>query len=399
MLQYTLFCGIFLTKQQYKEEKMPFKRQRPDLKISSEVRETLIKISKSRTEKASRVERAKMILLYTSGSTISTIARQLATNRPKVERCIDKALHLGAMAALDDLPRSGKPPEITPEAKAWLVNLACKKPKELGYSYELWTNRLLARHARSHCHRAEHPCLSKIRRGTISKILKKSDVRPHKITYYLERRDPDFDQKMIQVLHVYKQVELIKKEKAQKPPVAIISYDEKPGIQAISSKAKDLSPVPGKYACIARDYEYKRHGTLTLLAGIDLLNGHVHGMVSDRHRSREFVQYLQILDKYYPDDITIRIIMDNHSAHISKETRRYLSTVPNRFEFIFTPTHGSWLNIIECLFAKMAKTFLRAIRVDSKEELKQRILKWIDEVNATPVVFRWKYGLDLISAI
>lgn len=105
---------------------------------------------------------------------------------------------------------------------------------------------------------------------------------------------------MIQVLHVYEQVELIKKEKDQKPPVAIISYDEKPGIQAISSKAKDLSPVPGKYACIAGDYEYKRHGTLRLMAGIDLLNVHVHGMVSDRHRNREFVQYLQMLDEYFP---------------------------------------------------------------------------------------------------
>lgn len=376
---------------------MPFKRQRADLIISPEVRDTLEIISKSRTEKASRVERAKMILLYTTGSTISAIARQLSTNRPKVERCIDKALHLGALAALDDLHRSGKPPEITPEAKAWLVNLACKKPKELGYSYELWTNRLLASHARSHCHKAGHPSLSKINRGTVSKILSKSDVRPHKITYYLERRDPDFDQKMIQVLHVYKQVELIKKEKDQTPPIAIISYDEKPGIQAISSKAKDLPPVAGKYSCIARDYEYKRHGTLSLLAGIDLLNGHVHGMVADRHRSREFIQYLQMIDAYYPDDITIRMILDNHSAHISKETRKYLATVPNRFEFIFTPTHGSWLNIIESLFAKMAKTFLRAIRVDSKDDLKRRILKWVDEVNSTPVVFRWKYGLELIS--
>ena len=157
--------------------------------------------------------------------------------------------------------------------------------------------------------------------------------------------------------------------------------------------------MPGKYSCVARDYEYIRHGTVSLLAGIDLLSGRVHGMVTDRHRSREFVQFLKILDTNYSQDITIRIILDNHSAHISKETRRYLATVPNRFEFIFTPTHGSWLNIIECLFAKMAKTFLRAIRVDSKQELKQRILKWIDEINVTPVVLRWKYGLDQILSI
>ena len=133
------------------------------------------------------------------------------------------------------------------------------------------------------------------------------------------------------------------------------------------------------------------------LAGIDLLNGQVHGIVTDRHRSREFVQYLKILDETYSKDITIRIILDNHSAHISKETRGYLATVPNRFDFVFTPTHGSWLNIIESLFAKMAKTFLRGIRVNSKDELKQRILKWIEELNESPVVFRWKWRLNTIS--
>ncbi len=376
---------------------MPFKRKRPKLVITKEVQQKLEQISRSRSESASRVERAKIILKYSEGVTVSAIARQLSTNRPKVERCIDKALQLGALTALDDLPRPGKPPEITLEAKAWLVNLACQKPKELGYSFELWTNRLLAKHAREHCKENGHPSLAKINRGTISKILNKSDVRPHKITYYLERRDPDFDRKMTQVLHVYKQVELIKQMGEDAPPVTVVSYDEKPGIQAISSVAPDLPPISGKYSCIARDYEYKRHGTLSLLAGIDLLNGQVHGIVADRHRSREFIQYLKMLDANYSKDITIRIILDNHSAHISKETREYLATVPNRFDFVFTPTHGSWLNIIESLFAKMAKTFLRGIRVDSKNDLKQRILKWIEELNESPVVFRWKWRLDTIS--
>lgn len=376
---------------------MPFKSKRPELTIALEVKDKLEQISKSRTESASRIERANMILEYSKGVTVSAIARQLSTNRPKVDRCIDKALQLGALTALDDLPRPGKPPEITAEAKAWLINLACKKPKELGYSFELWTNRLLVKHTREHCKESGHPSLAKINRGTVSKILNKSDVRPHKITYYLERRDPDFDRKMTQVLHVYKQVELIKQMGKDTPPVAIVSYDEKPGIQAISSVAPDLPPTPGKYSCIARDYEYKRHGTLSLLAGIDLLNGQVHGIVTDRHRSREFVQYLKILDETYSKDITIRIILDNHSAHISKETREYLATVPNRFDFVFTPTHGSWLNIIESLFAKMAKTFLRGIRVNSKDELKQRILKWIEELNESPVVFRWKWRLNTIS--
>ena len=376
---------------------MPFKRKRPELVIDQEVKNKLEQISKSRTESASRIERAKNLLEYAKGGTVSAIARQLSTNRPKVERCIDKALQIGALTALDDLPRSGKPPEITLEARAWLINIACQKPKELGYSLELWTNRLLAKHAQEHCKEHGHASLANINRGTVSKILNKSDVRPHKTTYYLEKRDPDFESKMTQVLHVYKQVELIKEMDGDTPPVTILSYDEKTGIQAIANVAPELPPVPGKYSCIARDYEYKRHGTVSLLSGIDLLNGQVHGLVADRHRSSEFVQYLKMVDAIYSKDITIRIILDNHSAHISKETRKYLATVPNRFDFIFTPKHGSWLNIIESLFAKMTTTFLRGIRVNSKDELKQRILKWIEELNEAPVVFRWKWGLDKIS--
>ena len=113
----------------------------------------------------------------------------------------------------------------------------------------------------------------------------------------------------------------------------------------------------------------------------------------------EGLSALEVLDKIIEEAgrLGLKIILDNHSAHISKETREYLSTVPNRFDFVFTPTHGSWLNIIESLFAKMAKTFLRGIRVNSKAQLKQRILKWIDELNESPIVFRWKWKLDTIS--
>src|SRR5205823_7252562 len=100
-------------------------------------------------------------------------------------------------------------------------------------------------------------------------------------------------------------------------PVAIVSYDEKPGIQAIASTAPDLPPQPGTHATFARDHEYKRHGTLSLLAGIDLLTGHVHACIEDRHRSREFIGFLMRLDAGYPADTGIKLILDNHSAHIS----------------------------------------------------------------------------------
>jgi len=377
---------------------MPFQKKRPVLVLTKEMQAKLDSISRSRTEKASRVERAKMLLAYAGNASISSIARKSSTNRPKVERCIDKALQLGILAAIDDLPRSGKKVRLSPEARAWLVSLACQKPKNLGYSLELWTTNLLALHCRKHCEEAGHPSLANISRGTVSKILRKSAVRPHKITYYLERKDPEFDAKMAQVLHVYREVQVLHKNgETDATKLAILSYDEKPGIQAIGLISPDLPPVKDKHPQTARDYEYKRLGTLSLLASIDLLNGHVHGMVADRHRSAEFVEHLKALDSHYPGNATIRMILDNHSAHISKETRKYLASVPNRFEFIFTPTHGSWLNLIESFFSKMARTLLRGIRVKSKEELKMRIEKWLKEINQDPVVFRWKYGLDAID--
>ena len=378
---------------------MPFTSTRPKLQLSEKELEELRKMSRSRTESLSRIERAKILLSYYADETVSSIARKLNTNRPKVERTINKALQVGALSALQDLPRTGKPRAIQTEAKTWVLSLACQKPRDLGYASEIWTTDELAKHIRSHCREAGHPSLSRLSRGTVSKILSKAEIRPHKIQYYLERRDPEFETKMMQVLHVYKEVELIQSRlKAnEKETVAILSYDEKPGIQALSNKAPDLPPVPGKHSSLNRDYEYKRLGTVSLLASIDLLNGQVHGQVRDRHRSVEFIDHLKHLDDVYPKDIKIKMILDNHSSHISKETQKYLNTVPNRFEFIFTPTHGSWLNIIETFFSKIARTFLKGLRVNSVEELKDRFDKYFDEINTMPTVFKWKYKLDEIS--
>jgi len=379
---------------------MPFQRKRPELVLTEEEKSLLRSFSHSRKEPSVEVERAKILLAYAGGESISSIARRFETNRPKIERCVDKALQLGVLTSLRDLPRSGRKQTITEEARAWLVDLACQKPKDFGYSYELWTTRLLAKHAREHGPAQGHPSLAKLVRGTVSKILTQREIRPHKIRYYLEKRDPEFEIKMKQVLCVYKEVQLLREaDDDTSSMIAILSYDEKPGIQALQAKAPDLPPVPGKYEAVSRDYEYIRHGTVSLMAGIDLLNGKVHAQVVDRHRSREFVQFLKMVDQKYDSGVKIRIILDNHSAHISKETRGYLATVPNRFDFVFTPKHGSWLNLIEMFFSKMAKTMLRGIRVSSKRELKERILQFIDEINADPVVFKWSYKLDSVAVV
>src|ERR1700747_2342778 len=358
----------------------------------------LTAISRSRTEAARRVQRAQMLRMYGENLSFFAIGRKRGVQQQTVQRCIERAMACGPLAALDDRPRPGKEPTITPEAKAWLVSLACEKAKEHGYPHELWTTRLLARHAREHAPRAGHKCLANLVQGTVCKILGQEEIKPHKVRYYLERRDAEFEQKMAEVLCVYRQVQVLKKAaakpKKRRKPVAIISYDEKPGIQAIATTAPDLPPVPGVHPTFARDHEYKRHGTLSLLAGIDLLTGKVHALVKDRHRSREFIEFLKLLDAAYPTSTAIKLILDNHSAHISKETKAWLATCPaGRFEFTFTPKHGSWLNLVEGFFSKFARSVLRHIRVTSKQELKERIMAGIKHVNRRPVVHTWSYRL------
>jgi len=373
-------------------------RQVVELAMSEEEIGRLTTISRSRTEPASRVARAQMLLCYRENPSFFAVGKRLGTHHQVVQRCVERAVAYGPLTALDDRPRPGKEPTITPEAKAWLVSVACDKAKEHGYPHELWTTRLLARHAREHGPTVGHECLAKLVQGTVCKILGQEEIKPHKVRYYLERRDAEFEQKMAEVLCVYREVQVLKKAAAKsknsRTPVAIISYDEKPGIQAIATTAPDLPPVPGTYATFARDYEYKRHGTLSLLAGIDLLSGKVHALVRDRHRSREFIEFLKLLDAAYPARTAIKLILDNHSAHISKETKTWLADRPaGRFEFTFTPKHGSWLNLVEGFFSKFARSVLRHIRVTSKQELKDRIMAGIEDVNRHPVIYTWSYKL------
>ncbi len=373
-------------------------RQVVELAMSEEEIGRLTTISRSRTEPASRVARAQMLLCYRENPSFFAVGKRLGTHHQVVQRCVERAVAYGPLTALDDRPRPGKEPTITPEAKAWLVSVACDKAKEHGYPHELWTTRLLARHAREHGPAAGHECLANLVQGTVCKILGQEEIKPHKVRYYLERRDADFEPKMAEVLCVYREVQVLKKAAAKsknsRTPVAIISYDEKPGIQAIATTAPDLPPVPGTYATFARDYEYKRHGTLSLLAGIDLLSGKVHALVRDRHRSREFIEFLKLLDAAYPARTAIKLILDNHSAHISKETKTWLADRPaGRFEFTFTPKHGSWLNLVEGFFSKFARSVLRHIRVTSKQELKDRIMAGIADVNRYPVIHTWSYRL------
>lgn len=365
--------------------------------------EYLRSLIKQRTIQAQVVIRAHILLDKAAGVSIRDIARIYDLSTNTVRLCLDKYKAGGVKAALFDEQRNGRPVEITDDAVAWIINIACQRPADLGYSQELWTLKNLHQHIQHNADGAGFPRLRTMTKPMLQKILKRSDVKPFKIKYYCERRDPDFEAKMHEILVVYKQVSLQFDDSGNiiipedGPMVHTVSCDEKPGIQAIATASSDLRPDI-THGYVARDYEYRRLGTMSLIAGIDLLTGEAIPVVSESHKSSDFICLLEKLDAKYPESDVIRIICDNHSAHKSKEVKNYLTTkADGRFVFVFTPTHGSWLNLIESFFSKMTKQMLKGIRVKSKEELCGRIYLYFEETNRDPVVYHWTYRLDEIT--
>ena len=378
-------------------------RKASSITLTAEDRNYLETQTRARTIQAQTVNRARILLLKADGCSIDDIADKVGINRKSVMLCLKKYADGGVENALFDAPGRGRNAEITDEEKAWIINIACQKPKDLGYSAETWTYARLTSHINKSAEAAGFIRLSTIHKSTVHKILDDAEIKPFRIRYYCEKRDPDFDSKMHNVLLVYKQLSFQFDENGQLLPwkedeeiVHVLFYDEKPGIQAIATTSEDLLPDEN-HSAISRDYEYKRLGTLSLLAGIDLQTGEAIPLVTETHNSKDYIKFLKLLDDKYPKGDKIRMVLDNLRVHTSEETKQYLATVPGRFEFVFTPKHGSWLNMVEGFFSKMTRQMLRGIRVKSKAELADRIYRYFEEVNAEPVVFHWKYNLDDID--
>ena len=373
------------------------------LVLSPEDRDYLEAQTRARTIQAQTVNRARILLLKADGCTVEEIGDKVGLNRKSVMLCISKYNEGGVENALYDAPGRGRNAEITDEEKAWIINIACQKPTSFGYAAETWTYAKLTSHINKNAEAAGFVRLSTIHKSTVHTILDAAEIKPFRIKYYCENRDPQFDEKMHNVLLVYKQLSFQFDEDGNFIPweedeeiVHILSYDEKPGIQAIATTSEDLLPDQNN-GTINRDYEYRRLGTLSLMAAIDLQTGEALPLVSESHTSADYISFLKMLDEKYPKGDKIRIVLDNLGVHTSAATREYLATVPGRFEFVFTPKHGSWLNMIEGFFSKMTKQMLRGIRVKTKQELSERIYRYFAEINMEPVVFHWKYRLEDID--
>jgi len=377
------------------------KKYSKKIELLEKDRTYLESLVRSRTEQAQIVQRARILLLRADSVGLEEIADKVGIHRKSIELCLRKYRDGGVENALVDAPGRGRNAEITDEEKSWILNIACQRPWDLGCPAETWTYTKLTTYINENAENARLSRLSTISRIGVRNILEEAEIKPHRIRYYCEERDPEFEAKMYDVLFVYKQIEMQFDEQGNLLPfedvrVNTLSYDEKPGIQAIANTSPDRMPTSAN-GYRQRDYEYKRLGTLSLLAGIDLLTGEAIPFISETHKSSDFISFLSLLDAKYPEGEIIRLILDNHSAHTSKETRNYLATKPGRFVFVFTPKHGSWLNMIESFFSKMTRQMLKGIRVSSKDELAERIYQYFIDINADPVIFRWTYKMKDFS--
>lgn len=374
--------------------------------LEADHKTALEKLAKSGMTPVLTAQRAKILLLKEQGKSSSDIAGELNISRHTVELWVKKYRSRTPKDSLEDLlsvsKGRGRKEQITGEARTWLISIACMKPKDLGYAAEVWTTSSLTKHIRTHAREAGYERLCTITESGVYKILDKSNIKPFRIQYYCERRDPDFEQKMHNVLLVYKQLSLQFDQNGELLPfgdgdiIHVLSYDEKPGIQAIANTADDLMPNESN-GVIKRDYEYRRLGTVSLLAGIDLQTGEAIPLVKDTHNSDDYIEFLKVLDCRYPEGDKIRLVLDNLRVHRSEKVQKYISSVPGRFEFVFTPKHASWLNLVEGFFSKMTKQMLKGIRVGTKDELVTRIYKYFEEINAEPVVYKWSWHLDDID--
>ncbi len=381
------------------------------IELSDGDRRRLEELSTSMRATAREHVRSKILLYKSEGWSDVAVADKMDVSPDTVSRCVSRYESGGVEAALADAPGRGRRREISEADRLWAVSLACTRPKDVGRAAEFWYPAAFTAYVREVARDQGHPRMATVSESTLRGIMEEAKVRPFAVTYYCERRDPEFEQKKHDVLVVYRQLQMsfdadgnlvAEPTDSEGRVVHTLSYDEKPGIQAIATTGEDRPPVPGGDAkgrptTHRRDHEYARLGTLSLLAAIDLLTGVAIPQVSESHKSSDFVGFLKKLDGAYPEGDVIRLILDNHSAHTSAETQAYLNTVPGRFAFVFTPTHGSWLNLVEAFFGKLASQMLRGIRVSSKEELRERILLYFGEVNEVPVPYRWTWGLDDID--
>jgi transposase len=341
------------------------------LSISSEQKQELDMLLRNGNSTQKVALRCKVLLLAHYGVANARIAEQLQVSRPTVLALRAAFAEDGLIAVTGIRRRKRSPKVLTPELEQRILDTTLKTRPGDGSTH--WSVRTLAAHLR-------------VSRTIVHRVWQRRDVQPHPVDRFKLSNDPQFEEKVRDIVGLYLD-----------PPdrALVLCVDEKSQIQALDRTAPILPLRPGLPE--RQTHDYKRHGTTTLFAAFNILNGKVIGTCQERHRSREFVRFLNHLERQLPDDQEVHLIMDNYCTHKSAEVQRWLKPRRwSRFHFHFIPTSSSWLNQVERFFALITGRMIRRGTFHSADELEQAIYKWLAHWNGAPAPFVWKASADVI---
>lgn len=343
-------------------------RKAPKIALSQEEREKLEKLIRKETAGQRDVLRAKIILLASKGKENREIARELKVSQQIVSKW-RRRFFKQRKEGLEDKPRPGKPKKFDHDIRLKVIEIACRKPEKITH----WSTRELAK-------KVSEELSVDISHMSVQRILSSADLKPHQVKMWVNSQDPDFEAKMVDIVGLY-----------LNPPenALVLSVDEKTSIQALGRKHPPEPMRPGKPERI--DHEYVRHGTKSLIAALLVHKGDVIGKCYDRHRHQEFLDFLKQIEAAFPEK-ELHLIVDNLSVHKHKKVKEYLKERKDRIFLHFTPTHASWLNQIELWFSILSRKVLKRGIFNSKKELVDSIMKFIEQYNKEAKPFRWTYA-------
>lgn len=340
---------------------MPFEGQ--PIHLTDAQRSDLEEVTRSRALPAEFVQRAKVVLLLADGVSARTVATKLDVSRPTIAKWRRRFLEDG-VEGLTSRYRGRAPWKLTSRVRARVL-AATRRPPPDGTTH--WSCRRLAAHLG-------------VSKNIVQRVWREAELRPHRLARYMASTDPDFETKAADIIGLYLD-----------PPrhAAVFCVDEKTAIQALDRRDRVLPLSPGRVE--RHGFEYKRHGTLSLYAALNIQTGDVVGKTTARHTSQDFVGFLGEVVVTCEPDQEIHVILDNLSAHKTKLVAAFLDEHPN-VKLHFTPTYSSWLNQVELWFSKVQRDVLSRGIFTSTADLARKLRRYIKAYAKQAKPFRWKYS-------
>ena len=343
-----------------------------DIELETQERQLLERLSGSRSTSVRLAERSRIVLLAAQGKTNGEIAEALGVSRQKAGRWRNRYHQFGLDGIEKDAPRPGRKKKIPVRTVNKVIRLTTQeKPKNATH----WSRRLMAERMN-------------ISESTVGRIWRAHGLKPHRISGFKLSNDKQFQEKLEDVVGLY----LAPPENA-----LVFSCDEKSQMQALDRTQPGLPIKPGRNATMTHDY--KRNGTSTLFAALNVLTGEVLGQCTQRHRHIEWLRFLRLINKSTPQDKEIHIICDNYATHKHPKVKSWLK-YHKRFHVHFTPTSASWLNMVERFFRDLSEQQLRRGVFRSVSELEQAVMAYIEKHNEAPAPFIWtKSANDILEKV